>query len=321
MWTVEKNRKSVKLLSGLLAVMLLVTGMMPPARISAAVPSIVQLSSTYTYAEMCQDIAELTQTYPGIVTSGAIGTSVLGNPIPLVILGNPAAPRSIMVQSSIHGREYIVSQTTMATIEYYASRYAAGEYGDVLASTCFYIVPMVNPDGVTMAQMMNPSWKANANGVDLNRNFPTLWELTKGASAPGAANFKGYLPGSEPETQALMNLAVSRDYCCYLNYHQQGNIIYYDDDLTSPVVSQLSAALARTVSAINGYRPVNTAGSNASGTTTYGGFGDFTLIGIQKPGITVECGSAYGAAAQGQAASIYLKNVETWAAVARLFPS
>ena len=305
--------------SGLLAGIMLFAALLPASAVYASAPSIVQLTSTYTYAELCQDIAELVQTYPGIVTSGSIGTSVLGNSIPFITLGNPAAPHSIMIQSSIHGREYIVSQTTMATVEYYASQFAAGNYGDVLASTCFYIVPMANPDGVTMAQAVNGSWKANANGVDLNRNFPTLWELTKGAGAPGAANFKGFLPGSEPETQALMSLAMARDYSCYINYHQQGNIIYYDDDLTSPVVSTLSTVMAQTVGAVNGYGLVNTAGSNASGTTTYGGFGDFILLGLQKPGITVECGSAYGPRGQSQAASIFTRNVESWAAVARLF--
>ena len=286
---------------------------------AAALPSVVQLTSTYTYDEMNQDIAELVAKYPGIVSSGSAGTSVLGRSIPLVILGNPAAPHAIMIQSSIHAREYIVTQTTMATIEYYAMQYAAGNYADVLASTCFYIVPMANPDGVIMAQNFAPDWKANANGVDLNRNFPTGWELTKGASAPGASKFKGFFPASEPETLAIMSLATARDYSCYISYHQQGNIIYYDDDLTSPVTSALSTALAMTVGAVNKYALVNTAGSNASGTTTYGGFGDFVLMGLQKPGITVECGSAYGARGQSQCSTIFLKNVETWAAAARLF--
>ncbi len=287
--------------------------------VRAAVPSIVQMTSTYTYDEMNQDILELTAAYPGIVSAGSIGTTVQGRSIPLVILGNPAAPHSIMIQSSIHGREYIVTQSTMATIEYYAMQFAAGNFGDVLASTCFYIVPMANPDGVTIAQTVSPNWKANANGVDLNRNFPTGWEITKGASAPGAANFKGFSPASEPETQALMSLAAARDYSCYINYHQQGNIIYYDDDLTSDVTAALSKALALTVNQYNHYALVNTSGSNASGTTTYGGFGDLILISLQKPGITVECGSAYGAKGQGQCGAIFAGNADSWAAAARLF--
>lgn len=285
----------------------------------ASLPSIVQLSSTYTYDEMIMDIAELTAMYPGIVTSGSIGTSVQGRNIPFVVLGNPAAPHSIMIQSSIHAREYIVSQSTMATIEYYAMQFAAGNLADVLATTCFYIVPMANPDGVTMAQSVAPDWKANANGVDLNRNFPIGWELTGGPAAPGPQKFKGFTPASEPETRALMAFASARNYSCYISYHQQGNIIYYDDDLTSPVTSALSTALAATVNGINRYAMVNTTGTNATNTTTYGGFGDYVLMGLQKPGITVECGSAYGARGQSQCSTIFLKNADTWAAAARLF--
>ena len=285
----------------------------------ASLPTIVQLSSTYTYDEMITDIAQLTATYPGLVSSGSIGTSVQGRNIPFLVLGNPAAPHSIMIQASIHAREYIVSQTTMATAEYYAMQFSAGNFADVLASTCFYIVPMANPDGVVMAQSAAPDWKANANGVDLNRNFPVGWELTSGTAAPGAMKFKGFTPASEPETRALMSFASARDYSCYLSYHQQGNIIYYDDDLTSPVTSALSTALAATVSGINRYAPVNTTGTNAANTTTYGGFGDYVLMGLQKPGITVECGSAYGVKGQSQSGTIFLKNADTWAAAARLF--
>ena len=34
-----------------------------------------------------------------------------------------------------------------------------------------YIV-MANPDGVMISQISSSRWKANAKGVDLNRNFP-----------------------------------------------------------------------------------------------------------------------------------------------------
>ncbi|HAG70336.1 MAG TPA: hypothetical protein DCL38_10260 [Lachnospiraceae bacterium] len=297
----------------------LTAGMSAETVRAAELSSVVQLTSTYTYEEMINDITELCAKYPGIVSCASAGTSVMGRNIPYLILGNPAAPHSIMIQSSIHGREYIVSQTTMATAEYYAMQFSAGNLPDVFASTCFYIIPMANPDGVAIAQSIAPDWKANANGVDLNRNFPTAWEFTKGAASPGAANFKGFFPASEPETLAVMGLAGARNYSCYISYHQQGNIVYYDDDLTSPVVSALSTALASTVGSINRYALVNTSGTNASGTTTYGGFGDYVLITLQKPGITVECGSAYGARGQGQCSSIYLKNADTWAAAARLF--
>jgi hypothetical protein len=52
-----------------------------------------------------------------------------------------------------------------------------------------------NPDGAELVT------RRNANGVDLNRNFPVKWV----ASDPMARTYSGPSPASEPETLALMN--------------------------------------------------------------------------------------------------------------------
>ncbi|MCR5733999.1 MAG: hypothetical protein K6G22_05250 [Lachnospiraceae bacterium] len=287
---------------------------------ATALPTTVQLAATYTYAEMCQDINELCAAYPGIVTSASCGVSGSGTNIPYLIVGNPSAPHSIMIQASIHAREYIATQVTMAIVEYYAKQFATGGLADVYASTCFYVVPMANPDGVSIAQMINKDWKANGNGVDLNRNFPTYWEMTPSPASPGSKEFKGYSAASESETRALMGLATARNHSCYISYHQQGNVIYYDDDFATPTVSALSALLAQNIASINRYTLVNAkSGASTNGVGKMGGFNDWIQLTLQKPGVTVECGSAYGAAGQGQAASIYQRNAATWAQVARVF--
>ena len=38
------------------------------------------------------------------------------------------------------------------------------------------------------------TWKANAAGVDLNRNFDAGWELLDGRSAPSAEGWRGSAP-------------------------------------------------------------------------------------------------------------------------------
>ena len=300
------------------AILTLVAGILINKPVSAQT---VQLASTYTYEEMLGDINELQATYPGIIRCQSAGTTVQGRSIPMVILGNPGAPHAIMIQSAIHSREYIVSQSTMAIVEYIAQLMSSGQLPDVESNTCFYVVPMSNPDGVVMSQSIAPAWKANANGVDLNRNFNCNWQFldTKGVIAPGPENFKGYGPESEPEVKALTGLAVSRGFDCYISYHQQGNLIYYDDDFVNPTVSAISALVAATVHNSNGYRMYNLKTTNATGITTMGGFTDWIQVSLGRPAVTVECGTGWGLAAQKQASSIFNRNKNSWISVARLF--
>ena len=68
-------------------------------------------------------------------------------------------------------------------------------------------IPVLNPDGL----MAKPAKRVNANGVDLNRNFPTphwerdaktYWEKRTGKDP---RRWPGLTPLSEPETQFLFN--------------------------------------------------------------------------------------------------------------------
>ncbi len=289
-----------------------------PRNVSAEV---VQLDRTYSYGEMIDDINELCSLYPGIVSYISAGESMQGRDIPTVIVGNPDAPHSIMIQSSIHAREYIVSQTTMATVEYMARMMSSGHPSDVVSNTCFYVVPMANPDGVIFSQTVSPAWKANAAGVDLNRNFDCNWQhlRPKGAYFPCSENFKGYGPETENEVVALKELAQSREHDCYISYHQQGDVIYYDDDCIEPHVSLWSRIVASAVRSVNGYCMFNLKTTNASGLTSMGGFTDWVQVSLKKPAVTVECGTRWGEDGQDQARSIFTRNKDSWLEVAKLF--
>lgn len=283
-----------------------------------AAEEIVSIGSVYTYADMTEDINQLCVSYPSVVSSSSIGSTATGLSIPMIVVGNPSAPHSVMIQSSIHGREWATAAMTMKIAEYYAASFTAGELQDLYANTNFYVVPMANPDGVTIAQTSDGMWKANGVGVDLNRNFDVNWEAldSKGACAPCAENYKGAGPASESETKALISMAQSRNFDCYISYHQAGNIIYYDDNGTTESVSNASTMLAMTIARTNGYGLRNLKVANANGETTMGGFNDWVQICLNKPGVTVECGSAYGA---GQVNSIYARNRDSWDSIARLF--
>lgn len=85
------------------------------------------------------------------------------------------------------------------------------------------MTPLINPDGVNYDQTSNSCWRKNRNpkssggragsiGIDLNRNFDFVWDLSKWASSAGSSVasdspssevFHGTAPFSEPETQSM----------------------------------------------------------------------------------------------------------------------
>jgi len=103
-----------------------------------------------------------------------------------------------------------------------------------------WIVPIVNPDGYLYNESThpagggmhrknrNPGGEPNA-GVDLNRNYPYMWGLDDAGSSPiiYEDTFRGYEPGSEPETQSVMNLCKARDFVIGVNYHSHANYFMY----------------------------------------------------------------------------------------------
>ncbi len=143
---------------------------------------------------------------PGLF-SEVIGTSVGGREIVSYTIGN--GPRVITFCGAIHGNEVGTAKLIRLLI---VSLNAKQEWH---ADFTFHCIPVLNPDGYIMA-LARPDYgnggrigRFNANGVDLNRNFPTqdfastsVWSHGKGY-AETTEVFCGATPGSEPENAAL----------------------------------------------------------------------------------------------------------------------
>ena len=125
-----------------------------------------------------------------------IGRSVQGRPITLARIGDPAAPRKVLVVGCIHGNEPagrgIVADLVRAT---------------PAPDAQLLLVRDMNPDGFAHQA------RANANGVDLNRNSPEHWA--------GA----GARPWSEPETRAIRDLVLREQPTLSLYYHQPFGLV------------------------------------------------------------------------------------------------
>ena len=62
------------------------------------------------------------------------------------------AQHHVLLQGAIHGREHLTAWLLMALADYWLDHGILG-YGDV----CYHIIPMINPDGVTLSQTQSLS--------------------------------------------------------------------------------------------------------------------------------------------------------------------
>ena len=138
---------------------------------------------------------------PGAAGAETFGRSALGAPLEVERVGDPAAPRRVLVVGSIHGTE-TAGHAVVARLRRITPP----------AGVQLWLVRTVNPDGVARGT------RQNARGTDLNRNFPFRW---RAAGAPFDTYFPGRAPASEPETRAVQRLvrAVRPDLTVW--YHQR----------------------------------------------------------------------------------------------------
>ncbi|WP_216831861.1 peptidoglycan-binding protein [Alkalihalobacterium elongatum] len=270
--------------------------------VARSVSSIVDGSKNYSYRQLQRDINTLEFFYPGLIETRVIGKSVDGRNLYAIKLGTGS--KEVFFNGSNHAREHMTTNVLMKMVDEYARAYAGhyniGSYNvrSILNDVSIWFVPMVNPDGVMLVQQgastaKNPSqviainggstnfssWKANIRGVDLNRQFPALWDtITGNPGRPSPSNYKGTRPLSEPEAKALYDFTLSRNFLTAISYHSSGEVIY-----TRYNQEPYSQRIARGVSNITGYSPINLQHS-ASG----GGFTDWFILSQKKPALTPE---------------------------------
>lgn len=193
----------------------------------------------YSYQQMERDLQKIAETYPPeSVRLFSIGETVQHRQIRCLRIGPENAERAILVQASMHAREWLNTQLVMLMAERLLRRHQMDilwegiPYRQLLRHYAVHVIPMLNPDGVEICQGGRKRYKANANGVDLNRNYETGFgrgessgqnELTGG----DGAFYPGDYPGSESETQALMKLVLEIDPDLVINYHSAGEEIIY----------------------------------------------------------------------------------------------
>ena len=110
-----------------------------------------------------------------------IGHSVLGRKIVAYHLGDPHARTTALVLGEMHGDEPAGVTLARSIID--------GRHS--IEGINLWVIPTMNPDGYARGT------RQNADGVDLNRNWPHNWARLKGQY------YSGPHPLSEPETRAV----------------------------------------------------------------------------------------------------------------------
>ena len=244
----------------------------------------------YTYSEMCQDIKSLCKTYSGYVSFETIGESEKGRKIYDVILGNPEADNTVLVISAIHGREYITTAVCMKQLEYYLMNYNKTVDGkkisDVFSNCNVHYVMMANPDGVTISQTSVALWKGNANGVNLNLNFP--YNFKRGGKKKDNS-YTGKKAASESETKAIIKLTKKLNKTqklAVINYHAMGRIVFGDYNGKDSSLRSDINKMYRIARNTTGY-----ASSSGYGGKSNGNYRSYLIYDLGVPSITLEIGS------------------------------
>jgi hypothetical protein len=184
------------------------------------------------------------------------GRSREDRPLRALRLPNPGAPR-VLCSANIHGIEYIAGRVALGLLH----RLAAGdpELTRLHARAELWVIPSLNPDGYARTWAAGgrgrlAALRANAAGVDLNRNFPRPGGAAAsrlpgaGSDRPGDATYRGPHPLSEPETAALDALFAAQGFHASVNLHAfMGTVI--PARVTDRAAYGTYAALCRTLAA------------------------------------------------------------------------
>lgn len=210
----------------------------------------------------------------------SIGKSVCGNDILCAHRGGYSG-KQIIVTAAIHARECYTALVVLRQLRDFRA-YRGGAY----------FVPLVNPDGAAFFESgntfgheflrtnahMHKSWKANADGVDLNCNFDANFGTgaQQSTSAPAAHGYVGKYPLSAPEAKALASFTLSVMPSATVSYHCMGGELYWQF-FQDEVRRKRDSAFAAAVSDHIGVKKVDGELSSA------GGYKDWC---VQKLGIT-----------------------------------
>jgi carboxypeptidase T len=237
----------------------------------------------HNYAETNAELLQIANDHSAIAQRFSIGTSYEGRTIYGVKISDNVAvdedEPEVLFNANQHAREHLTTEQA-----FYLANLLTNSYGtdsritNLVNSREFWIIPMVNPDGVEydIATGSYRSWRKNrqpnptATGTDLNRNWAYQWGCCGGSSGTGSSEtYRGTAAFSAPETQRLRDFVLSRrinnvqQIKVNVDIHTYGQLVLWPygyktaDTGTDMTADQRSmfATIGQQMAATNGYTP------------------------------------------------------------------
>lgn len=236
------------------------------------------------YSEIEDYLKKLSKS--NIVNLFIIGKSVDNRNIYNIEIGN--GDKVLLLDSNIHSAEVANTYILMKFLIDLVNDYTSGNENalSLLNNVKIAAIPCINPDGYEVfnygIESINNkdlwiyqnkdnvnvnNFKYNANGIDLNRNFPTQngglyykeYNLLKSVSldktTQSGTYFSGKVLGSEPETRAVMYQILThyKNAYAYIDLHNQGRVIYSGKPNLSNEYNESTIKLCNIIGDITGY--------------------------------------------------------------------
>jgi hypothetical protein len=178
------------------------------------------VSSYPTYAELVTALQDLAAAYPNLSRLESIGKSYENRDLLFMkITDHPDVEEDepeFKYIAAMHGNETLGVVMTLNLIELLLREYGSDDrITQLVNETEIWIMPLMNPDGYSRS----PRVRDNAQGYDLNRNFPDRVDDPDNT------------PDGRPiEIQAMMSFAANHSTVMSANFHTGSLVVNYPYD-------------------------------------------------------------------------------------------
>ena len=272
------------------------------------------MQGNYTWDELNTRFDELQNLYPNIISERIIlGQSIEGRDIwAFKVSDNPEQDEDepeVLFTALTHAREPVGMMNLFYFVQLMGEEYESDpELTFLVNNREMWFLPVVNPDGYVYNESIQPNGggmhrknrldtncgNGTDRGVDLNRNYGFGWGANDTGSSPNPCHttYRGDSAFSEPETQAVRDFIINRNFINVMHYHTYSNVyIHAFGDASLPDEPDLTTfrEIGNEMARFNGY-PVGT-GYELIGYTVNGDAVDWTYGDQGLISFTPEVGS------------------------------